>query len=167
MLAVVGTPDRVRAEANPPRRSAARLASSHVRERPKDASRHRVVRLHVVLGPRAPALGDRAIATDSVDSRKWKIPDSPKELLGRAVAVLTQRGAVEADTLASARGGEVWIDFVADMVDDVYVSEAVARLFAAEYEVDFPGSAEPLLLPRGDVLILGGDLAYPVGRCAR
>jgi hypothetical protein len=101
-----------------------------------------------------------AIATDSVDSRQWMIPNPPAELLGRALAVLKPRGAVEAPTLAAAMGGEVWIDFIADTGDDVTVSEAVARLLAGEFTIDDDG--ETLVLPRGDVLIHGGDLAYPV-----
>ena len=60
-------------------------------------------------------------------------------------------------------GGEVWIDFVSDCGDDVTVSEAVARLFVREYEVSDPDrDGEKLVLPRGDILFLGGDLAYPV-----
>jgi hypothetical protein len=98
------------------------------------------------------------IATDSVDSRQWMVPDPPAELLGRITAVLRPRGAKDAPTLAAAMGGEVWIDFVADTGDDATVSEAVARLIAAEYEV----TADSMVLPRADVLIHGGDLAYPV-----
>jgi Calcineurin-like phosphoesterase len=103
-----------------------------------------------------------AIATDSVDSRQWMIPNPPAELLGRALAVLKPRGATEAPTLAGAMGGEVWIDFIADTGDDVTVSEAVARLLAGEFVVNDPVSGEAIVLPRGDVLIHGGDLAYPV-----
>ena len=77
-------------------------------------------------------------------------------------AVLRPRGARDAATLASAMGGDVWIDFVADTGDDAEVSEAVARLIATDYEwVETPG-LDPVTLPRGDVLIHGGDLAYPV-----
>jgi hypothetical protein len=97
-----------------------------------------------------------AIATDSVDSRQWMVPDPPAELLGRITAVLGPRGSRDAPTLASSMGGEVWVDFIADTGDDATVSEAVARLLSADYEVDGQ------LLPRGDVLIHGGDLAYPV-----
>ena len=97
-----------------------------------------------------------AIATDSVDSRQWMVPDSPGELLGRVTAVLRPRGARDAPTLVASMGGEVWVDFIADTGDDATVSEAVARLLSAEYEVDGE------VLPRGDVLIHGGDLAYPV-----
>ncbi len=105
-----------------------------------------------------------AIATDSVDSRQWMIPDPPRVLLGRLIAVLEPRGAQKRETLTAAFDGELWIDFVADTGDDVTVSEAVARLFVGEYEVDDPESTDgaKLVLPRGDVLILGGDLAYPV-----
>ncbi len=42
------------------------------------------------------------------------------------------------------------------------VSEAVARLLASEFLVTDPTSGEEIVLPRGDVLIHGGDLAYPV-----
>ncbi len=84
------------------------------------------------------------------------VPDSPAELLGRVTAVLAPRGARDATTLVASMGGEAWIDFIADTGDDATVSEAVARLLSAEYEVDGE------LLPRGDVLIHGGDLAYPV-----
>jgi hypothetical protein len=97
-----------------------------------------------------------AIATDSVDSRQWMVPEAPGELLGRIAAVLGPRGANDAPTLAGAMGGEIWIDFSADTGDDATVSEAVARLLAGEYVV---GDER---LPRGDILIHGGDLAYPV-----
>ncbi len=97
-----------------------------------------------------------AIATDSVDARQWMVPDPPAELLGRVIAVLGPRGAREAATLVSSMGGELWLDFIADTGDDATVSEAVARLLSAEYEVDGE------VLPRGDVLVHGGDLAYPV-----
>ncbi len=97
-----------------------------------------------------------AIATDSVDARQWMVPDAPAELLGRVIAVLGPRGAREAPTLVSSMGGELWVDFIADTGDDATVSEAVARLLSAEYEVDGE------LLPRGDILLHGGDLAYPV-----
>jgi hypothetical protein len=88
-----------------------------------------------------------AIATDSVDSRQWMVPEAPAELLGRIAAVLGPRGARDAPTLAALMGGEIWVDFIADTGDDVTVSEAVARLVAAEY------TAGDQLLPRGDILI--------------
>ncbi|MGH7285332.1 MAG: hypothetical protein ACRELY_27740, partial [Polyangiaceae bacterium] len=53
-----------------------------------------------------------------------------------------------------------WIDFVADTGDDVSVSEAVARMVFREYEIEEDG--KHLILPRGDIMMFGGDLAYPV-----
>jgi hypothetical protein len=119
-----------------------------------------------------------AIATDNIDSRQWMIPEAPDVLLGRVLEIIGPRAtrttaqamAQREGTLAEAMGGDVWIDFVSDTGDDVTVSEIVARMFVAEYEVDDPdaparsdgGAATKLVLPRGDILFLGGDLAYPV-----
>jgi hypothetical protein len=105
-----------------------------------------------------------AIATENIDSRQWMTPDAPSELLSRAMRLLSERGANEsAASLASSLGGEVWIDFVADTGDDVSVSEAVARFVFRDYHAEDPDdSARDVLLPRGHVLLLGGDLAYPV-----
>ena len=105
-----------------------------------------------------------AIATENIDSRQWMIPEAPDVLLGRVLEIIGPRAtrttaqavAQREGTLAEAMGGEVWIDFVSDTGDDVTVSEVVARLFVAEYVVDGQ------VLPRGDILFLGGDLAYPV-----
>ena len=96
-----------------------------------------------------------AIATENIDSRQWMIPEPPDALLSRIRAVLSDR-ANAGETLAETMGGEVWIDFVGDTGDDVTVSEAVASLLAEDYELD------GVALPRGDILFLGGDLAYPV-----
>ena len=111
------------------------------------------------------------IATDNIDSRQWMIPESPDVLLGRVLEIIGPRAtrtsaqamAQKAGSLAEAMGGEVWIDFVSDTGDDATVSERVAQLFVHEYEVDDPDApGETLTLPRGDILFLGGDLAYPV-----
>ncbi len=105
-----------------------------------------------------------AIATENIDSRQWMTPESPSDLLTRTTRLLAPRGATEsAASLAEALGGEVWIDFVADTGDDVSVSEAVARLVFDDYDVEDPDDpARSLELPRGHVLVLGGDVAYPV-----
>jgi hypothetical protein len=111
------------------------------------------------------------IATENIDSRQWMIPEAPDVLLGRVLEIIGPRAtrstaqamAQREGTLAEAMGGDVWIDFVSDCGDDVTVSEAVARMFVAEYEVDDPDMpGERLVLPRGDILFLGGDLSYPV-----
>ncbi|MDB4934721.1 MAG: uncharacterized protein JWP87_1693 [Labilithrix sp.] len=111
------------------------------------------------------------IATENIDSRQWMIPEAPDVLLGRVLEIIgprATRGTAQAmaqreGTLAEAMGGDVWIDFVSDCGDDVTVSETVARMFVGEYEVADPDAkGEKLVLPRGDILFLGGDLAYPV-----
>lgn len=99
-----------------------------------------------------------AIATENIDSRQWMIPEDPNELLTRVVDVIG--GDKKASTLVAAKDGEVWIDFIADTGDDASVSEAVGRILFAPYEIEEDGKV--LVLPRGDVLVLGGDLAYPV-----
>jgi hypothetical protein len=102
-----------------------------------------------------------AIATEDVDSRDWMTPDEPGQLLARIAELLG--GDASRATLTEALGRDVWIDYVSDTGDDVSVSRAVARLLFREYELpdpDRPG--ELLLAPRGDVLIFGGDTAYPV-----
>jgi hypothetical protein len=104
-----------------------------------------------------------AIATENIDSRQWMIPDPPETLLARSLEVLRWRGAKHAGSLVEGLGGTVWIDFVSDTGDDVTVSEEVARMLVATYETDDPDAPGRFLaLPRGDVLVLGGDLAYPV-----
>jgi hypothetical protein len=112
-----------------------------------------------------------AIATDNIDSRQWMIPEAPDVLLGRVLEIIGPRAtrttaqamAQREGTLAEAMGGEVWIDFVSDCGDDVTVSETVARMFVHEYAVDDPDMpGQAMTLPRGDILFLGGDLAYPV-----
>ena len=111
------------------------------------------------------------IATENIDSRQWMIPEAPDVLLGRVLEIIGPRAtrttaqamAEREGTLAEAMGGDVWIDFVSDCGDDVTVSEMVAKMFVAEYEVSDPDApTEKLVLPRGDILFLGGDLAYPV-----
>ena len=97
------------------------------------------------------------IASENIDSRQWMIPDSPPELLDRVVDVLRSRGARDAPSLVESLGRDAWIDFVSDTGDDAQTSEEVARLLVGRYETD-----DGLELPRGDVLVLGGDLAYPV-----
>ena len=88
-------------------------------------------------------------------------PDDPDELTRVVNAELG--AAAGGDTVVEALGRDLWIDYLADTGDDVTVSAAVARLVVARYELpdpDRPG--EHLVAPRGDLLIFGGDTAYPV-----
>jgi hypothetical protein len=99
-----------------------------------------------------------AIASESVDSRDWMRPERPAKLLARVAGILGAPTGRDADpkNLCAALGRDVWIDFVADTGDDHDVSRAVGAMVAATYTV--PGA----VLPRGDILLMGGDTAYPV-----
>ncbi len=102
-----------------------------------------------------------AIATEDVDSRDWMTADAPLDLKARVAEALGGRAG--ADTLLDCLGRDLWLDFVADTGDDVAVSRAVARLIFADYELPDPDEAGRFLQgPRGDILLFGGDTAYPV-----
>jgi hypothetical protein len=102
-----------------------------------------------------------AIATENVDSRDWMTPDEPADLRARIATLLG--GDPGASSLVEALGRDLYLDFVADTGDDVSVSRAVAALLFVPYELpdpDRPG--QTLVAPRGDILLFGGDTAYPV-----
>jgi len=96
----------------------------------------------------------RAIAVESVDSRDWMRPNDPGELLASTLRVL--KGDPTAPSLVEGLGRPVFVDFVADTGDDRDVSGAVGQMVASTYDLD---GRE---LPRGEVLMFGGDVAYPV-----
>ncbi len=102
-----------------------------------------------------------AIATEDVDSRDWMTPDTPPELVARIARLLG--GEREAATLCECLGRDIWIDYVADTGDDVAVSRALARILFAPYRLPDPEQPSVELdAPRGELLIFGGDTAYPV-----
>lgn len=102
-----------------------------------------------------------AIATEDVDSRDWMMADDPRALVFR---IAQRLGAQKAQgTVTESLGRDLWIDYIADTGDDVSVSRAVAALVFAPYELPDPGApGSYLVAPRGDVLLFGGDTAYPV-----
>ena len=102
-----------------------------------------------------------AIATDGIDSRDWMIPDDPDDLCRRIAARL---GAADltAPTLVEALDRDIWIDYLADSGEHSDVTQAVASLVASQYALTDPKTDEELLAPRGEILIVGGDTAYPV-----
>jgi hypothetical protein len=97
-----------------------------------------------------------AAASNQLDLRDWMKPENADALLNRVGRVL--EAAPEGPSLAERLGRPVWIDFVADTGDDHDLSLAVGRMLFAEYALE--GEA-PRTLPRGDLLIFGGDTAYP------
>ena len=102
----------------------------------------------------------RAIAAESVDSRDWMRPNRPHDLAAAVVRVLGVRAPADAvdgpKTVTEALGRPLWIDFAADTGDDRDVSGKVGEMLASTYIFDGKH------LPRGDMLVLGGDVAYPV-----
>src|SRR5262245_13451748 len=97
-----------------------------------------------------------AAASQQLDLRDWMRPEAGTRLLDRVSRVLgtSEVGA----SLTERLGREVWIDFVSDTGDDYDVSLAVGRMVLSDYAV----GEEARRLPRGDVLIFGGDTAYPL-----
>jgi hypothetical protein len=100
-----------------------------------------------------------AVASESVDTRDWMRPERPASLLRSVVSVLG--GDRDASTLAEALGRPVVLDFVADTGDDRDLSVAVATMVAGTYRVACEDGSL-VELPRGDILLFGGDTAYPV-----
>ncbi len=101
------------------------------------------------------------IATEDIDSRDWMTADDPTELAARVIAIL--KGDPKRATVMEAIDRDLFIDYVSDTGDDVSVSRAVAELVASEIELPDPDQeGQTLLAPRGELLIFGGDTAYPV-----
>ena len=105
-----------------------------------------------------------AVATEDVDSRDWMTPDEPQALAARVAGLLGAELPRDWDgTVLGALGRDLWLDYVADTGDDVSVSRAVAGLVTRAYELPDPDEeGASLHAPRGDVLVFGGDTAYPV-----
>jgi hypothetical protein len=97
-----------------------------------------------------------AAASNQLDLRDWMRPEDAARLLDRVCQVLG--ASAPGGNLAERLGREVWIDFVADTGDDHDVSLAVGRMLFAEYALS---GDQPRRLPRGDILVFGGDVAYP------
>jgi hypothetical protein len=57
--------------------------------------------------------------------------------------------------------GRVWLDFIADLGDGFEATYAMAYLLASSQLEVRKTAEEKVTLPAGDVLVFGGDLAYP------
>ena len=100
-----------------------------------------------------------AIATDGIDARDWMVPDSPDQILRRISRRLG--GDPQEKSLTGALGRDLWIDYLADSGEHAGVTEAVASMVLREYTLTDEEGGE-LVAPRGELLIFGGDTAYPV-----
>lgn len=103
-------------------------------------------------------LAAAVVATEDIDARDWMTPQEPDALTGRVGDAL---GADhQGYSLVEQLDRDLWIDFVADTGDDVDVSSAVADMMFRPYRV--PSDDGTIVAPRGDMLMFGGDTAYPV-----
>lgn len=74
-------------------------------------------------------------------------------------------GTVQQRSLTFDKNEALWVDFIADLGDGFEATYAMAYLMAQDsIEVAVPGpdgKPERQSLPAGDIMIMGGDLAYP------
>src|SRR4051812_32145628 len=117
----------------------------------------------------------RVLGFTPQDEVRWLAPGelvrtAIKVVLSSVFADYADRREVQAAlpasvlTLAPDADGGLWLDHVADLGDGFDSTYTVARLLASdELAVDQPpgGGDEPMRLPRGRLLVLGGDEVYP------
>src|SRR3954471_287446 len=117
----------------------------------------------------------RTLGFTPQDQVRWLAPRellraAGKGVLSSLVADYAARREVQAAlpattlTLAPDSDGGLWFDHVADLGDGFAPTYTVARLLGADdVAVDGPRGSEapPLRLPRGRLLVLGGDEVYP------
>lgn len=95
-------------------------------------------------------------AADVLDLDRLPLSGQPAQPVVRDVE-LPGHGRDPGGPLIQEAGRELWIDFVADLGDGFDASYTVATVLAQDaVEVD------GLLLPRGKLLVMGGDEVYPV-----
>src|SRR3954452_10267326 len=82
------------------------------------------------------------------------------EIFGSFADKRELQGTLPTRVYAHDDGDELWFDFVADLGDGFDASFSVASLLAAS-ELQPDGAAKSL--PRGQMLVMGGDEVYPVG----
>lgn len=106
-------------------------------------------------------LAASVIATEDIDARDWMHALDTDELTDDIARLL---GASDADggmSLTEQLDDDLWVDFIADTGDDADVSAAVADMLFRAYRLP-KGEKGPKVLPRGRLLVFGGDTAYPV-----
>jgi len=107
-----------------------------------------------------------AIATEDIDSRDWMHADDPRTLASDIAALLSASNPGK-DSLTEKLDRDLIVDYLADTGDDVSVAEAVADLVFARWMLPDPERpGETLDLGRGELLVFGGDTAYPVATAA-
>jgi hypothetical protein len=82
------------------------------------------------------------------------------EIFGSFADKRELQGTLSSKVYRHDEGGELWLDFVADLGDGFDATYSVASLLASA-QLQPKGATEPL--PRGRILVMGGDEVYPVG----
>ncbi len=101
------------------------------------------------------------IATDDIDARDWMTPDPPTRLAKRVAATCGFKGSH--DSVLENAKRDVFFDYLADSGDHPGVARAIASTLVHEYALPNPRDPEQSIkAPRGEVLLFGGDTAYPV-----
>jgi hypothetical protein len=103
-------------------------------------------------------LAAAAVATEDIDARDWMTTHEPDALTSRVGEALD--GVGDGSSLVQLLERDLWIDYLADTGDDADVSHAVAEFVFRAYRV--PAEEGHITAPRGDILMFGGDTAYPV-----
>jgi hypothetical protein len=80
----------------------------------------------------------------------------PQELIDRAQKFLPGKNNEQVWTFTPDQDGAVWVDFLADLGDGFDATYAIASLLAQETL-----QVEDRKLPRGQLLVMGGDEIYP------
>jgi hypothetical protein len=114
-------------------------------------------------------LAASVIATEDIDARDW-METLDRDAITARVATALGLHATDDDSaddgtthgsLTERLGDDLWVDYIADTGDDADVSAAVADMMFREYRAT-TADGDDILLPRGHVLMFGGDTAYPV-----
>ena len=79
------------------------------------------------------------------------------EIFGSYADKRELQGSLPAQVHSFADGDEMWLDYVADLGDGFDATYSIASLLAAPSLT--PGDTDPL--PRGRLLVMGGDQVYP------
>ncbi|MCA1655814.1 MAG: metallophosphoesterase, partial [Pseudonocardiaceae bacterium] len=81
------------------------------------------------------------------------------ELFGSYADKRELQGSLAASVHSHGDRDELWLDYVADLGDGFDATYSVASLLARDH-LDL-GTPDVLALPRGNLLVMGGDAVYP------
>jgi hypothetical protein len=106
--------------------------------------------LRVIVSDLFGQYADRRLILAALD------PVGADELAARARKFMPGQDSAEVWTFTPDESGAVWVDFIADLGDGFDATFAIASLLAMETL-----SVDGTKLPRGQLLVMGGDEIYP------